>query len=75
MNTPNQFMGFYLLTRNGFEAEVASECNELSASNDLPGYVQTKPNTGYAVPLTAINVCQMVSVYITGFLPVKLYRC
>lgn len=49
MNIPNQFMGFYLLTRHGFEAEVASECNELSASNDLPGYVQTKPNSGYAV--------------------------
>lgn len=49
MNTPNQFMGFYVLTRNGFEAEVASECNELSANHDLPGYVQTKPNTGYAI--------------------------
>ncbi len=50
MNTPNaRFTGFYLLTRSGFEAELASECNDLTAQTNVNGYVQTTPNSAFAI--------------------------
>lgn len=50
MNTSQpRFTGFYLLTRNGFESEVASECNDLTAQTDVHGYVHTTPQTGLAI--------------------------
>jgi 23S rRNA (cytidine2498-2'-O)-methyltransferase len=47
--TPPQYTGFYLLSRAGFEGEVANEANDLCAQAEIGGYVQTTPNSGYAV--------------------------
>jgi 23S rRNA (cytidine2498-2'-O)-methyltransferase len=50
MNTTSpQYTGFYLLSRAGFESEVANEAKDLCAQAQIGGYVQTTPNSGYAV--------------------------
>lgn len=46
-NTPS-FIGFYILARTGFEAEIANECYELTTQSNLPGYVQAQPGQAYA---------------------------
>lgn len=46
-NTP-EYIGFYLLSRIGFEAEIAAECNDLTAQHDLAGYVKAQPQQAYA---------------------------
>lgn len=47
--TPPALHGFYLLTRTGFEAEGASEANDLAAQCELPGYAQTTPGSALVI--------------------------